>query len=152
PARYAQPTRTIAPLCPGRLPFPGTPRLAGFLVTPLNLRLSESRIGVAEAPIPHRRQASGPAGNAFPGGGALMSRSGCLALLTVLASWTTATAQSPSAPAAPGGPGAGLGAPVVSGPTACPAEVQGGDAACAQEPCVGGHGPCPPAGRFWASG
>src|SRR5262245_18144680 len=36
--------RTISPPCPGRRPFPSTPRLPGFLVTPLNLRLSGARI------------------------------------------------------------------------------------------------------------
>src|SRR5262249_36546591 len=96
--------------------------------------------------------ASEPVGNKFSGGGILMSRFGCLALLAVLASWTTATAQSPYAPASPGGPVAVLGAPVVSPPTVSPPAVRGGDAARAHEPCVGGHGPCPPAGRFWASG
>jgi hypothetical protein len=37
-------------------------------------------------------------------------------------------------------------------PTVSPHEVQGGDAACAQKPCVGWDGPCGPAGRFWVSG
>jgi hypothetical protein len=81
-----------------------------------------------------------------------MCRYGWLALLTVLASWMTATAQTPYAPTAPAGPGTVPGAPIVSGPTVSPPEIQGGDAACAQAPRVGWDGPCPPAGRFWASG
>jgi hypothetical protein len=81
-----------------------------------------------------------------------MSRSRCVALLSVLASWTTATAQTANGPAAPGGAAAVLGAPIVSGPTLSPPEVQGGGAACALESCVGWEGPGAPTGRFWASG
>jgi hypothetical protein len=75
-----------------------------------------------------------------------------LALLTVLANWTFATAQSPYAPRAPDGVRAILGTPVASDPAVSPPAVQGGDTACAQAPCGGWGGPCPPAGRFWVSG
>jgi hypothetical protein len=81
-----------------------------------------------------------------------MSKSVCLALLTVLASWTTVTAQSPYAPGAPAGPLATLGPPAVSDPTVAPPEVPGGGAACAQAPCVGWEGSGAPGGQFWASG
>jgi hypothetical protein len=81
-----------------------------------------------------------------------MSRSGCLTLLTVLASWTTATAQSPYAPAAPAGPSAVLGAPIALDTTIFPPKVQGWEASCAQEPSTGWDGPSGPAWRFWASG
>jgi hypothetical protein len=81
-----------------------------------------------------------------------MSRTGCLTLLTVLASWTFATAQTPYAPAAPADPRAVVGAPVASDPTIFPPEVQGGGDACAQEPHAGWDGPSPPDARFWASG
>jgi hypothetical protein len=81
-----------------------------------------------------------------------MSSYGCLPLLTLLASWMTATAQTPHAPAAPADPSAVVGAPVASDSTGCPPEVQGGGAAYAREPRGGWDGPSPPDARFWASG
>src|SRR5262249_31132592 len=55
-------------------------------------------------------------------------------------------------PAVPAASRVVLGAPVLPDPTVFLPEVQGGDAACAQEPSVGWDGPCPPAGRLWVGG
>ncbi len=81
-----------------------------------------------------------------------MSRSGYLALLTVLVSWTTATAQTPYASAASAGPGTAVSPSDVSGPTVCLPEVHGGDAVSTDEPCADSGGPSSPPGRFWVSG